>query len=83
MEWINSISFQGEGIGRQLVNKMEAYSVENRIDKIYLLTDTAESFFLKLGYKIISRDETDTRIKQSIEFTTLCPSSPVLVKKLI
>ncbi|MHA2110185.1 MAG: arsenic resistance N-acetyltransferase ArsN2 [Candidatus Hodarchaeales archaeon] len=76
-------SFQGKGIGRQMVNKMEAYSVENRLDKIYLLTDTAESFFLKLGYNLIPREETDTRVKQSIEFKTLCPSSPVLMKDLV
>jgi amino-acid N-acetyltransferase len=75
-------SVQGEGIGRQMVKKMEAFSVEKRVQTIYLLTDTAENFFLKLGYKIIPRADTDQRIKQSIEFKMLCPSSPVLVKDL-
>lgn len=75
-------SFQGKGIGQQMVSKMEAYSVENRIHKIYLLTETAENFFLKLGYKIIPREETDPKINQSIEFTKLCPSSPVMMKEL-
>ncbi len=75
-------SFQGKRIGQKMVIKMEAYSLEKRIQTIYLLTDTAENFFLKLGYKIIPREDTDQRIKQSIEFKTLCPSSPVLVKDL-
>ena len=75
-------SFQGKGLGEQMVSKIETYSVENRINKIYLLTETAEKFFLKLGYRIIPREETDPRIKQSNEFTTICPSSPVMMKSL-
>ncbi len=75
-------SFQGKGIGQQMVSKIEEYSAEKELHNIYLLTDTAEKFFLKLGYQLISREETDTRVKQSIEFTTLCPSSPVMMKKI-
>ena len=75
-------SFQGKGIGQQMVSKIEEYSAEKGLRNIYLLTDTAEKFFLKLGYLLISREETDPRVKQSIEFTTLCPSSPVMMKKI-
>jgi amino-acid N-acetyltransferase len=75
-------SSQGKGLGHQLVNKIEEYSVEKNIDTIYLLTDTAEKFFLKLGYGLIPREEVDSNVKQSVEFTTLCPSSPVLKKEL-
>ena len=75
-------SFQGKGLGQQMVSKIEEYSAEKGLHKIYLLTDTAEKFFLKLGYLLVSRDEVDPRIKQSIEYTTLCPSSPVMMKKI-
>lgn len=75
-------SFQGKGIGQQLVGKIEEYSAEKELHNIYLLTDTAEKFFLKLGYLLISREETDPKIKQSIEFTTLCTSSPVMMKEI-
>ena len=75
-------SFQGKGLGQQMVSKMEEYSAEKGLRNIYLLTDTVEKFFLKLGYLLISRDEADPRVKQSIEFTTLCPSSPVMMKKI-
>ncbi|MCK5343135.1 MAG: GNAT family N-acetyltransferase, partial [Candidatus Heimdallarchaeota archaeon] len=71
---------QGKGLGQQLVTRIEEYSAEKELNPIYLLTDTAEKFFLKLDYKIIPREETDSRVKQSIEFTMLCPSSPVLMK---
>ncbi len=75
-------TFQGKGLGKQMVGKLEEYSAEKGLHNVYLLTDTAENFFLKLGFKFIPRDETDPKIRQSIEFTTLCPSSPVMVKNL-
>ncbi|MHA2113580.1 MAG: GNAT family N-acetyltransferase [Candidatus Hodarchaeales archaeon] len=60
-------SFQGKGIGQQMVNKMEAYSVENRLDRIYLLTDTAESFFLKFqGKKLILGSSNQLNLKRYV-----------------
>ncbi|MHA1994975.1 MAG: arsenic resistance N-acetyltransferase ArsN2 [Candidatus Hodarchaeales archaeon] len=75
-------SFQGKGLGLQLVHKIEGYLTEKKSDSIYLLTETAENFFLNLGYSSIPRENVDPRIKQTIEFTTLCPASPVMIKKL-
>jgi len=75
-------SFQNKGLGQKLVGWIERYSTEKGINSIYLLTETAENFFLKLGYQFIPREKTDPKIKQSIEFTTLCPSAPVMVKKI-
>ena len=75
-------SFQGKGIGQQMVSRIEEYSAEKGLENIYLLTETAEKFFLKLGFKMIPRDETDPKIRQSVEFTTLCSSAPVMVKNM-
>jgi amino-acid N-acetyltransferase len=75
-------SSQNQGIGQMLVSKIEEFAIESGINRLYLLTDTAEQFFHRLDYKKIPRSSTDVRIKQSIEFTTLCPSAPVMVKEL-
>lgn len=75
-------SFQGRGFGQQMVGRIEEFSVEKELNSIYLLTETAEKFFLNLGYNYVPREEVDVKIKQSIEFTTLCPSSPVMVKEI-
>ena len=74
-------SSQNQGIGQMLVRKIEEFAIESQIKKLYLLTDTAEHFFYGLDYRKIPRNSTDVRIKQSIEFTTLCPSAPVMVKE--
>ena len=63
--------------------KIEDFASKNGITHLFLLTDTAEQFFLRLGYQKISRDSTDVRIKQTVEFNKLCPSSPVMVKEIL
>ena len=75
-------TFQRKGLGHLLVSQIEKYSNEKELNRIYLLTETAEKLFLSLGYIIIPREETDSKVKQSIEFTTLCPSSPIMMKYL-
>lgn len=72
---------QGNGYGRYLNDAIETYAKESGITCMYLLTTTARRFFDKQGYCRISREETPEIIKQTAEFTSLCPSSAVVMKK--
>lgn len=74
-------SFRGQGLGQKLVETIQKYSTEKGLNEIYLLTETAKEFFSKLGFNVISRNKADNRIKQSIEFTTLCPDSATSMVK--
>ena len=76
-------SFQGRGLGRKLVETILKFSFEKGLNKIYLLTETAEEFFLKLRFVVIHRDEADDRVKQSIEFTSVCPDSATCMVKFL
>ena len=75
-------SSQKQGIGQMMVNKIEEFAIKEGVKNLYLLTDTAEQFFLRLNYQKIPRNRTDSRIKQTIEFTTICTSATVMVKDL-
>lgn len=75
-------SLQGHGYGMNLVNTLENYAKKKGLKKLYLLTDTAEEFFKKLNYKVIPREKANPKIKESLEFLTLCSSSPLLEKDL-
>jgi amino-acid N-acetyltransferase len=75
-------SSQKKGIGKKLVKRLEDFVIENNIKRLYLLTESAEHFFHRLHYQKIPRDSTDSHIKESLEFTTLCPSATVMVKEL-
>jgi amino-acid N-acetyltransferase len=69
---------QGEGVGTKLLEAVIDYARGVGVDTLYLLTDTAESYFQKHGFTLIDRSRVPKRISESIEFTTLCPSSPCL-----
>ncbi|MFX0124264.1 MAG: arsenic resistance N-acetyltransferase ArsN2 [Candidatus Hodarchaeota archaeon] len=74
-------SSQGRGLGQKLVETIHRYSVEKGLNEIYLLTETAQEFFSKQNYVVIPRDEADDKVKQSIEFISLCPVSAVCMVK--
>lgn len=71
--------FQGKGIGTRLVNRIIDTVKKKGITRLYLLTDTAEDYFKKKGFVNVTRDQVPEDMKQSVEFATLCTSSPSLM----
>ena len=74
---------QGKGYGKIINEQIEKYVKESGINCLYLLTTTAKDFFDKQGYCVIKREESPDALKQTTEFTSLCPSSAVVMKKRI
>ena len=76
-----SESLRGSGIGRELVEFVLKNSKSHGITSLYLLTETAEHFFGRLGFVKKERDQAPESIKKSREFSDLCPASAVLMRK--
>ncbi len=74
--------FQGNGLGTRLVDNIIEVAKQRRITRLYLLTDTAEDYFKKRGFTIVTRDKVPDDMKQSIEFTTLCTDSPSMLLEI-
>lgn len=74
--------FQRMGLGSRLVTSIIGVAKERGINRLFLLTDTAEEFFKKRDFIIVTRDKVPSDMKQSIEFTTLCTSSPSMMREL-
>ena len=74
---------QGKGYGKIINSEIEKFAKESGINCMYLLTTKAKNFFDKQGYCAIRRDEAPESLKQTAEFTSLCPSSAVVMKKRI
>jgi len=72
---------RGSGCGKALVDALEQYAKRCQIESLYLLTDTAEHFFLQLDYKKIDREVVPAHIQQSREFSELCPDNAVVMMK--
>jgi amino-acid N-acetyltransferase len=78
-----SKSLRGRGKGTQLVEYIEEYARSQKIKSIYLLTTTADQFFIRLGYQTIMRENAPEPVQDTAEFRSICPDSAVcMFKKL-
>jgi amino-acid N-acetyltransferase len=71
------------GLGKELVSKIELLAKSKRLESIYLLTNTAEQFFTRLGYCRVERATVPEPIKRTTEFSSLCPDSATVMKKVL
>jgi N-acetylglutamate synthase-like GNAT family acetyltransferase len=67
-------------IGKLLTGKVMALAHEKGIHEFYLLTNTADGFFQKQGWKKTDRKEVPTDIAKSSEFASICPSTAICMK---
>jgi len=72
---------RGEGIGDAMVDAVERAARSMDIQDLYLLTETAASFFARLGYVAIARDRAPDAIKNTTEFSSLCSHDAILMVK--
>lgn len=74
---------RGKGYGKILNEQVEKFAKDSGINCMYLITHTAKDFFERQDYCIIDRTAAPDAIKQTEQFTGLCPSSAVVMKKRI
>lgn len=71
---------RGRGLGRMVTDALIEQAISRRVTALYLLTETAESFFSRIGFEPIERESAPQSIRMSDEFRTLCPDSAVLMR---
>ena len=69
------------GVGSTLLAEAERYARLREVKEIYLLTTTAERFFARSGYERILRDAAPQAIRETQEFSSLCPASSAVMRK--
>jgi arsenate reductase (thioredoxin) len=80
---ITSPSYRNKGIGGKLVQQLFQYAQSLKLKKIYLLTETAEKYFANKGFTVVQRDNVPEAVKQSQEFSHVCPATATVMKKEI
>ncbi|MCH7820637.1 MAG: GNAT family N-acetyltransferase [Proteobacteria bacterium] len=76
-------NYRDAGVGRQLVNALESKAARSGIAEFWLLTIDADPFFSGLNYVICERDDAPEAIRNTAEFSKLCPSDAVLMRKIL
>jgi amino-acid N-acetyltransferase len=72
-------SFRKRGLGLKLTRAALDLARESQVTNVYLLTETASTFFSKLGFVQVPRSDVPENIKHSVEFTTLCPKTATVM----
>jgi amino-acid N-acetyltransferase len=75
--------WRGSGIGRVLIDRVLEAGRAAGVRDVYLLTTTAEHYFPRLGFACISREQVPGVVRASVEFTSACPSSAVVMQKTL
>lgn len=76
-----SRAFRGQGLAKQLVSALEGRLSRRGVTDIWLLTTDADGYFRRHGYRPVTRDRVPARVRETKEFSTLCPESAVVMRK--
>jgi N-acetylglutamate synthase-like GNAT family acetyltransferase len=72
---------RNRGIGTAMVEVIEVEAVARGVRALYLLTTDCVRLFARLGYAPCQRDEIPVAIRNSAQFTALCPATAVAMFK--
>ena len=72
---------RGAGFGRRLTEAALELARRHGIGDVFLLTTTAGRFFPRFGFAVVERSNVPESVRQSVEFTSACPASAVVMRK--
>jgi amino-acid N-acetyltransferase len=74
-------ALQRHRLGCVLTEAAVRLAQQHRVPAVYLLTTTAVQYFPKFGFESISRSEVPASVQTSVEFTSACPASAIVMRK--
>lgn len=67
--------YRGSGLARSISRYLIGLAEADGKKAIYLLTETAEAYFKKLGFSSVDRAQVPVEITRTRQFTSLCPDT--------
>lgn len=71
---------RGYGLGSELTRAVLDLARSRGIRSVYLLTETAGEFFPRFGFRPLTRAEVPDAVRQSVEFTSACCASALVMR---
>ncbi len=75
--------YQGRGVAHELVQQLLDRARRNGVHRAYLLTTTAASYFQRLGFVPLPRDQVDHAVQASLEFRELCSDTAIAMTQTL
>lgn len=73
--------WRAHGLGHALVRRVVCRAEEQGLRALYLLTLTAEHYFLRFGFARVERGAVPAEIAATLEFRSACPASAVAMAR--
>lgn len=74
---------QGRQIAAQLVERLLETAQADGLADVYLITTTADRYFERYGFLPVDRQGVPEAIQQTQQFSALCPSSAIVMKRTV
>ena len=74
---------QGKGIAAQLIDRLLATADATHLHELFLITTTADGYFTRYGFVPVSRDTVPEAIRQTQQFSDLCSSLAIVMKRTL
>ncbi|MVM32391.1 GNAT family N-acetyltransferase [Spirosoma sp. HMF4905] len=75
--------YQGKKVGTRLVGQLLEIAKSVGLAELYLITTTADRYFERHGFRVVSRQDVPVVIQQTQQFSNLCPSSAIVMKRMV
>ncbi|GAB3773281.1 hypothetical protein GCM10028818_14580 [Spirosoma horti] len=73
--------YRGQQVAANLVNQL--LDNANALDDVYLITTTAHGYFQRHGFQVVDRQHVPMSIQQTRQFSDLCPSTALVMKRTL
>jgi amino-acid N-acetyltransferase len=73
----------GTGVGRALVAAAEGLASASGVRSLYLVTETAEGWFSRLGYEVVAQYEARAAVGSSVELGLACATTGVAMRRTL
>jgi len=74
---------QRRGIAAQMIDRLLHRATAVSVEEVYLITTTARPYFERHGFLAVAREQVPPAIQRTQQFSTLCPSSAVVMIRLL
>ena len=74
---------RGTGLGKKLYSKIMSEGKTMNLAQVFIITNTADKFFERLDFEVVHRKDAPEVIQQTAQFSTLCPSSAIVMRKIV
>lgn len=71
---------RNQQLGQRLFTAALDHARSHQVQEVFLITNTADQYFAKNGFQPVDRSAVPDEIAQTAQFSSLCPSTAVIMK---